>query len=281
MGIMAPKTVPALIKKYNIRANKKLGQNFLKDSDVMDRLIDPLNLYPDEDVLEIGPGLGVITEKLSRQVLEVIAIEKDKKMLEVAQKEFAERKNIRFIEGDFTKLDLSTLLKPFHLPIKVFGNIPYYVSSTILFQLIENHPLFQCAVLTLQKEVANRLTASPGNKDYGILTILSQPYAVCEKLFDIEPGSFLPPPEVTSTAVKITFLKTSPYVIHKPKLFTKIVKTAFQQRRKTVRNALKVFLKNGRIKPWEVCYINPDERPECLTVKQYVDLANYLDTVLK
>lgn len=278
---MAPKTVPALIKKYSIRASKKLGQNFLKDSDVMDRLIDPLNLYPDEDVLEIGPGLGVITDKLSRQVLEVIAIEKDKKMLEVAQTEFGDRKNIRFIEADFTKINLPTLLKPFHTPIKVFGNIPYNVSSAILFLLLENHSLFQCAVLTLQKEVANRLIAHPGTKDYGILTILLQPYAVCEKLFDIEPGSFLPPPEVTSTAVKITFLKTSPYTIHKPQLFTRIVKTAFQQRRKTIRNALKSLLKNGQIKPWEVCYINPDERPECLTVKQYADLANYLNTVLK
>lgn len=277
---MSLKTVSALLRKYQIRPNKRLGQNFLKETPLMDKLIDALELYPDEDVLEIGSGFGFFTNQIAQSALGVIGIEKDRKLHEIAKQEFAEQKNIRFVLGDFLQLNLTTLARNCHLPLKVMGNIPYNISSPILFKLLENHSLFSTAILTLQKEVAQRLTARVGSKDFGILTIFLGIQAECKKLFDLEPGSFLPPPQVTSSAVRISFFKQSPYVIHNSQLFKKIVKTAFGQRRKTIRNTLKKLLKNGRVKPWESADIDPGFRPEQITIAQYVALANHLNNLL-
>ncbi len=273
-------TVGRLLKKHKIRPQKKLGQNFLADSNLIDKLIDALDIYPDEDILEIGSGLGVLTAKLAQQAGRVLAIEKDPRLIAIAQNEFEELKNLKFYEADFLKTDLKSILKNAHLPIKVIGNIPYYISSQILFKLLEQAPLFQCAILTIQKEVALRLTAEVGTKDYGILAILLNSQADCKTLFDLAPEVFIPPPEVTSTAIKITFPDKPLYPIHNPILFKKLVKTAFQQRRKTIKNSLKNILKNNRIKPWSSCEIEPELRPEQLTIEQYVTLANYLDPLL-
>ena len=201
------KTVAALLKKYRIRPNKKLGQNFLSDPNLIHKIVDALELYPDEDILEIGSGLGVLSSELGKQALEVISVEKDKRLFDIAEEEFGEKKNIKFLHADFLDLKLSSLLANHHLPMKVIGNIPYNISSKILFKLLEDHSLFQFAVLTLQKEVAHRLIADVGTKDYGILTIMMSIHSQCKKLFDIEPGSFIPPPQVTSTVIKIEFLK--------------------------------------------------------------------------
>lgn len=277
---MSLKTVASLLRKYRIRPNQRLGQNFLKEATLMDKLIDALELYPDEDVLEIGSGLGWFTHKIAQLALGVVAIEKDRKLYEIAKEEFGEQKNIQFVHGDFLKLNLVPLVRPFHLPMKVLGNIPYNISTPILFKLLENHFLFANAVLTFQKEVAERLTAKVGTKDFGILTILLGIQTECKKLFDLEPGSFLPPPQVTSTAVRIAFLRQSPYVIHNLKLFKKVVKTAFGQRRKTIKNNLEPLFKKGKIKPWTPLQIDPGLRPEQMTIDQYVALANYLNTLL-
>ncbi|MDZ4224289.1 MAG: 16S rRNA (adenine(1518)-N(6)/adenine(1519)-N(6))-dimethyltransferase RsmA, partial [bacterium] len=239
-----------------------------------------LDVYPDEDVLEIGSGLSVLTAKLGLHAQRILAIEKDKRLLNIAREEFSELANLTFHEADFLKCDLSSLLKKYHTPIKVIGNIPYYISSQIILALLDNAPLFQRAVLTVQKEVADRLAAEPSSKDYGILTIFIGAKAQCDKLFDLAPEAFIPPPEVTSTAIKITFTKNPSFQIQNELLFKKIVKTAFQQRRKTIKNSLKILLKNNRIKPWSSCNIEPELRPEQLTVEQYVALANYLAPLL-
>lgn len=273
-------TVGRLLKKYKIRPNKKLGQNFLVDPNLIDKLIDSLNVYPDEDILEIGSGFGVLTSKLASHAQRVLAIEKDRRLIAISQNEFEDQNNIQFYEGDFLKTDLKNLLKPYHTPLKVIGNIPYYISSQIIFELLKNAPLFQLAILTVQKEVAERLTAEVGSKDYGILAILLNSQAHCETLFDLDPQTFIPPPEVTSTVVKITFSEKPLYPIHNPELFKKLVKTAFQQRRKTVKNSLKKLLKNNKIKPWSSCEIEPELRPEQITIPQYVTLANYLNPLL-
>lgn len=273
-------SISRLLKKHRFRPKKGLGQNFLTDANFMHRLHDALDLYPDEDLLEIGSGLGVFSSELARHALEVIAIEKDRRLVEIAREEFGEQKNLKFLEADFLKLDLPHLLSDYHLPIKAVGNIPYNISSPILFKLLENHSLFQLAVLTVQKEVADRITAEPGTKDYGILSILLQSQVECESLFDLSPQSFLPEPEVTSTAVRLTFPKQPLHQILKPSIFKLVVKTAFQQRRKKVRNTLKKLLKNNEIRPWGPLGIDPELRPENLTIDQYVALANFLSPLL-
>lgn len=257
-----------------------MGQSFLKEPGLIAKIIDALELYPDEDILEIGSGLGVLSGQMAKEALEVIAIEKDKKLLKIAQEEFEDKKNIKFIHADFLKLNLPSLLQNHRLPMKVIGNIPYNISSKILFKLLENHSLFQFAVLTLQKEVAARLTAPVGTKDYGILTIQMGLHAECKKLFDIEAGAFFPAPQVTSTVVKISYWKQSPYIIHNPAFFKKMVQEAFCGRRKTIKNTLKRLLKNGQIQPWKAVQIAPSLRPEQITISQYVGLANYLNTLL-
>lgn len=274
------KTVSSLLKKYRIRPNKNLGQNFLSDPNLIHKIVDILEIYPDEDVLEIGTGLGVLTYQLAKEALEVISVEKDKRLFQIATKEFGGKENLKLIHADFLKINLSALLKNNHLPLKVVGLIPYSLSSKILFNLLDHHSLFQFAVLTLQKEVAARLTANPGTKDYGILTILMGIDAQCRKLFDVEPGSFIPPPQVTSTVIKIEFFKQSPFLIYDHPLFKKLIKTAFATRRKTIQNALKPLLKNGRVKPWEQAGIDPCLRPEQISIPQYVGLANTLHTLL-
>lgn len=277
---MSAKTVSSLLKKYRIRPNKRMGQNFLKEPGLIGKIVDALELYPDEDILEIGSGVGVLTGQLAREALEVIAVEKDNRLLKIAREESEDKKNIKFIHADFLKLNLSSLLQNYRLPMKVVGNIPYYISSKVLFKLLENRSLFQCAVLTLQKEVAARLSAPIRTKDYGILTIQMGLHAECKKLFDIEPGAFFPAPQVTSTVVKITYWKQSPYVLHNPAFFQKMIVQAFCGRRKTIKNTLKSLLKNGKIKPWEMAQIDPSLRPEQITIAQYVGLANILSTLL-
>lgn len=272
-------TVMQLVKRHNVRPKKPMGQNFLMDQNLMDKLIDALELYPDEDVLEIGAGLGVFSSRIARQARYVVAVEKDRRLFEIASGEFADQKNLKFVLGDFLKLDLPQLLQPFSPPVKVIGNIPYYISSPILFKLLEHKSLFETAVLTVQKEVAKRIVADPGSKDYGILSVLVQVQAESELLFDLEAGGFYPPPEVTSSAVQLHFRASPLYEVRNMPLFKKVVKTAFNQRRKTVRNTLKILLKNNRIKPWEVVQIDPDSRPETISVAQYVALANFLHSL--
>lgn len=273
-------TVAGLLKKHGITPKKKLGQNFLIDGNLINKLVDVLDVYPDEDVLEIASGMGFITHKIGQFALEVLGIEKDPKLIKIAREEFVQQKNIRFLEADFLKLDLPHLLSDYHLPLKVLGNIPYNISSKIIFKLLENHALFQYAILTIQKEVAQRIVAEPGNKDYGILTILVSAQAKCEKLFDLEPSVFRPEPKVTSSVIKIEFYKKDPFHIYKPSLFKAIVKTAFNQRRKTIQNSLKKMLKNNKIRPWDELKIDPQLRAENLGLEQYVALANYLAPLL-
>lgn len=273
-------TVAKILKKHNLRPNKKLGQNFLADLNLIEKLIDQMELYPDEDVLEIGSGLGIMSSFIAKLSLEVIALEYDKRLVKIASAEFADKGNLKFIEGDFLKVDLEQLLRNLHTPIKVIGNIPYYISSKIVMKLLENRHLFQFALLTVQKEVAERLVAKPGNKDYGVLSIFLQTEAEVKTLFDLPGEAFVPAPEVTSTVIRITFPKKSLHIIHNPKLYEKIVKMAFLSRRKTIQNNLKTLLKSKKISPWAIVGIDPEMRPEDLSIEQYVTLANYLGTVL-
>lgn len=273
-------TVAKLLQKHKIRPNKKLGQNFLADLNLVEKLVENLEIYPDEDVLEIGSGLGIMSQIIAKQALEVIGVEADKRLVKIASEEFADQRNLKIVLGDFLKTDLPHLLRGHRVPLKVIGNIPYYISSNILLKLLENKNLFQFAILTLQKEVAERLMAEPGGKDYGTLAIFLQTSAIVEKLFDLPGEAFVPEPEVTSSAIKITFPKHPRHLIRQPQLYEKIVRQAFRSRRKTIKNNLKTLLKNGKISPWTVVGIDPETRPETISIEQYVTLANYLGSVL-
>ncbi len=274
-------SIESILKKHHIRPKKQLGQHFLNAIPTLEKIVNALGVRHMDDILEIGAGLGVMTAMLSLRAHNVFAVEKDRSLGAVIEKEFGHIRNLHLITKDILHLDFKRDLSSAKFPLKVIGNIPYNISTPILFLLLENRALFQCAVLTVQQEVARRITARPNTKDYGILAILSQTKADCRKLFDIRPTNFIPPPEVLSSIVRLDFDAPHLPKIEDERLFEKIVKAAFGQRRKTLKNALHNSKGLGipaeiMDKALEACRIDPMRRPETLLITEYITLANHL-----
>jgi len=274
-------SIESLLKKYHLRPKKQLGQHFLNAMPTLEKIVNALGARHTDDILEIGAGLGVMTAMLSSRAHKVFAVEKDKILSAIIEKEFGHLKNLQLITNDILKINFKRDLHAPRFPIKVIGNIPYNISTPILFKLLDNKSLLQCAVLTLQQEVAKRIIARPNTKDYGILSILAQTQADCRKLFDIRPTNFIPPPEVDSSVVRLDFVPTADFGIENYDLFRKLVKAAFGQRRKTLRNAL-LGAKGLGISIEAIdsalshCKINPIRRPETLLIVEYIALSNHL-----
>lgn len=274
-------SIASLLKKYRIRPKKQLGQHFLIALPTVEKIVNALGARHSDDVLEIGAGLGVMTALLSSHCHNVYAVEKDRALAAVIDGEFGHLKNIHLIIADILRLDLKREMKDARFPMKVIGNIPYNISTPILFCLLDNRDLFQCAVLTVQQEVAKRILARPNTKDYGILSIMAQTKATCRKLFDILPPSFLPPPQVSSTVIRLDLTTPLDFHIRDMELFQKIVKAAFGQRRKMLKNAL-MGSRNLELTAKELdtalssCRIDPTRRAETLLINEYVNLANEL-----
>jgi len=274
-------SIESLLKKYHIRPKKKLGQHFLIAMPTIEKIVNALGARHTDDVLEIGAGLGVMTAMLASRACRVFAVEKDRSLASILTQEFGHLTNIRLIDADILRFDFRQRLSTARFPIKVIGNIPYNISTPILFKLLDNKSLFKCAVLMLQREVARRILARPNTKDYGILSVMAQTKAQCQKLFDIRPTSFIPSPQVISTVIRIDFESAQHTHIEDRDVFERIVKAAFGQRRKTVRNAL-LGSKNLNL-PVEkldaalsTCRIDPMRRPETLLINEYIALASAL-----
>ncbi|MFH1875107.1 MAG: 16S rRNA (adenine(1518)-N(6)/adenine(1519)-N(6))-dimethyltransferase RsmA [Pseudomonadota bacterium] len=280
--IMHIPSIESLLKKYQIRPKKYMGQNFLKAVPTLEKIVRLAEISKDDDVLEIGSGLGVMTALLADQAHLVYAVEKDRAAAQIIQEEFGNLKNIQLIVDDFLKLDLQQNLAQARTPLKVVGNIPYNISTPIIFKLIENKNLIQQSILTIQKEVANRIVAKPNCKDYGILSIMLQVHAKCEKLFDVSPNSFIPPPKVTSSVIKIDFENAPNLEIKSMASFENLVKAAFGQRRKTIKNALtgspKLKCNSSQVSELlKQNNIKESLRPEQITIEEYIGLANSLN----
>lgn len=274
-------SIESILKKYSLRPRKQLGQHFLKAFPTLEKIVNSLGAKHTDDVVEIGSGLGVMTAMLATQANRVFAVEKDRNLVRIIQQEFGHLKNLRIIEKDFLHLDLKKDLDSPRFPLKIIGNIPYNISSPIIFKLLDNKALVSCAVLTLQQEVAKRIVARPNTKDYGILSIMAQTQAQCRRLFDIRPTNFIPPPEVDSSCIRLDLIPAPDMHIDDFALFSKLVKAAFGQRRKTVRNALLgsktlgmtgSFLDNAL----SAAHIDPERRAETLLIQDYIALANYV-----
>jgi 16S rRNA (adenine1518-N6/adenine1519-N6)-dimethyltransferase len=278
---MSVLSIESLLKKYRIYPKKHLGQHFLGRKPTLEKIVTALGIRHTDDVLEIGAGLGVMTAMIALRARNVFAVEKDKTFFAIYENEFGHFKNIHFLCRDILKLDFKKDLKGSFPPIKVIGNIPYNISSPILFKLLENKPLISCAVLTVQQEVARRILARPNTKDYGILAILVQAQARARKLFEIRPACFIPPPEVVSTVIRLDFEPMPEIKIEDMDLFCNLVRAAFGQRRKTIKNSL-TGAKRLKIPPEGIsrallhCKIDPMRRAETLLISEYTELANYL-----
>lgn len=253
----------------SVKPKKSLGQHFLKDLDIAQRIAETVDEYKGTPILEIGPGMGVLTQFLLQSGHDLTVVELDWDSVAYLNENFPQLKN-RVIEQDFLKLDLSTL---FPKQFCVIGNYPYNISSQIFFKVLDYKDHIPCCSGMIQKEVAERMAGSPGNKTYGILSVLMQAWYDIEYLFTVPEHVFNPPPKVKSAVIRMTRNKTMNLDCNE-KLFKTVVKTGFNQRRKTLRNSLKSLLRQDtQITSLPIF----DKRPEQLSVAQFIELTNLIE----
>ncbi len=256
----------------NIRPKKHLGQHFLKDLNIAKKIADSLTGKNYKKVLEIGPGMGVLTRFLLEKDFETYAVEIDPESVVYLQKHFPELKN-RILPTDFLEIQLDDY---FDEPIAIIGNFPYNISSQIVFKTLENKEQIPEFAGMFQKEVAKRIAAEPGSKIYGVISVLTQAFYNVDYLFTVPPEVFNPPPKVESGVIRLTRKKDFTLAVDE-KLFRKVVKTAFNQRRKTLRNSLKTFNLSDKLRE-DVIFA---KRPEQLSIQQFIKLTQSIATDLE
>ena len=234
-------SVRSLMEKHGISPQKRYGQNFLVNESVVNRIADTAG---DGDgalgILEIGPGIGTLTEKLAERYRRVVAIEIDKSLLPVLSETLADCENVKILNGDAMKTDLSALVRDEFrdMRVAVCANLPYYITSPILMRLLETEGLFESVTVMIQKEVADRLCAAPGTPEYGAITAACAYYAHTEKCFAVSPASFIPPPKVTSEVIRMNLYGTAPVQCKSKENLFRVIRGAFAKRRKTLANSL-------------------------------------------
>ena len=272
-----------IMKKYNIRANKSLGQNFLISEQVVNEIVESSKIDKEDLVIEIGPGLGTLTKYLLEKAGKVIGIELDKKMVEILQDRFKLYNNFELYQQDVLKIDLKHLIKKEKentniKKVKIVANLPYYITTPIIMKLLEEKLDLESITVMIQKEVADRLIAIPGEKETGAITYAVYYYAIAEAILEVPKESFIPEPEVTSKVIKLNIRKEPPIEVQDKELTFKIIKSAFMQRRKTLINALnnaKIFQnKEEGNQILESLKLDESVRAEKLTLENFADITN-------
>ncbi len=279
--IASPEVVHYICKRFDIKMSKKLGQNFLIKRGIVDEIVHAAELTPGEPVLEVGPGIGTLTQGLAQSGADVTAIELDRRLLEVLDTTLASYDNVRIVHGDVLKLDVPTIMN--HKPFKVVANLPYYITTPIIMSLLESKLPIERLVVMVQKEVALRMVAKPGTKDYGALSVAVQYYTEPDIVLDVPPKSFLPAPAVTSSVIRCV-LRDKPHVdVIDEKLFFRVVKAGFAQRRKTFSNTMKTTgLSKDRIEELLAkANIDGQRRGETFTLQEFADVANAWASLIK
>lgn len=261
-----------MVNNGKVRPKKALGQHFLTDESVSRRIADTLSGYVGTPVIEVGPGMGMLTKYLIADGHDVTVVEIDGESIDYLRKNFPQLQGERIINGDFLQMDLAD--KMGYKPFCVIGNYPYNISSQIFFKVLDNRERIPVVAGMLQKEVAERICTGPGSKVYGILSVLLQAWYDCEYLFSVEPSVFAPPPKVRSGVLRLTRNSRTSLGCD-PALFRRVVKTAFGQRRKTLRNSLAPLIPPGS--PALLSELMP-LRPERLSVDQFIELTNLIAT---
>ena len=274
-----------LMDKYNIKANKNLGQNFLVDENVIETAIEKSDINEDDLVIEIGPGLGTLTKYILEKAGRVICVELDKRMIKILEGRFFLYKNFEVINNDILKVNLNELInqakQKYNLrKAKIVANLPYYITTPIIMKLLESKIDIASITVMIQKEVAERLAEIPGGKNTGAITYTVYYYGKTEKLLEVPKSSFIPEPSVTSEVIKINIRKEPPVKVKNESSFFKLIKVAFLQRRKTLLNSL---TNNGISNKEELTQLlkklNIDEkiRSEKLTIEQFAEISNNLN----
>ena len=279
--IASPEVVHYICKRFDIKMSKKLGQNFLIKRGIVDEIVHAAELTPGEPVLEVGPGIGTLTQGLAQSGADVTAIELDRRLLEVLDTTLASYDNVRIIHGDVLKLDVPFIMN--HKPFKVVANLPYYITTPIIMSLLESKLPIERLVVMVQKEVALRMVAKPGTKDYGALSVAVQYYTEPDIVLDVPPKSFLPAPAVTSSVIRCVLRDKPPVDVIDEKLFFRVVKAGFAQRRKTFSNTMKTTgLSKDRIEELLAkANIDGQRRGETFTLQEFADVANAWASLIK
>ena len=270
-----------IMKKYNIKANKSLGQNFLINGEVVETIVKSANINKDDLVIEIGPGLGTLTKFLLQEAKKVICVELDKNMINILHDRFLLYNNLEIINEDILKLDLKELIKENKSEVnnvKIVANLPYYITTPIVMKLLEDNLEIESITIMIQKEVADRLIETPGGKNTGAITYAINYYSVPEGIMEVPNSSFIPEPEVTSKVLKLNIRKEPPVKVNDENLMFRIIKSAFMQRRKTLINALnnaKIFQnKEEGNQILESLKLDESVRAEKLTLENFADITN-------
>ena len=272
-----------IMNKYNIKANKSLGQNFLISEEVVEKIVESSEVSKEDLVIEIGPGLGTLTKYLLERAGKVICIELDTKMIDILEDRFKLYNNFEVKNQDVLKVDLKSLIKKEKEDeniknVKIVANLPYYITTPIIMKLLEEELDLESITVMIQKEVADRLIAIPGQKETGAITYSVNYYSIGEDILEVPNYSFIPEPEVTSKVIKLTIRDNPPIEVKDKEFMFKIIKNAFMQRRKTLLNSLNnskvIKSKEDGIKILNELNIDENIRAEKLTLQNFADIAN-------
>jgi len=277
-----PQKTIEIIKKYEFAFQKKFGQNFLIDTHVLDKIIAAAGVTKDDCVLEIGPGIGTMTQYLAENARHVVAVEIDSNLIPILNETLADYENVTVIHADILKVDINQITEQYNggRPIKVVANLPYYITTPIIMGLFENLVPIDNITVMVQKEVADRMQVGPGSKDYGALSLAVQYYADPYIVANVPPNCFMPRPNVGSAVIRLTRHKEPPVKTEDPGLMFRLIRASFNQRRKTLQNGLNnspeiPFTKEQITAAVESLGLGPSIRGEALTLEQFASLSNY------
>ena len=278
-----PQDTIEILQKYNFTFQKKFGQNFLIDTHVLDKIIRAAEITKEDMVLEIGPGIGTMTQYLAEAAGKVVAVEIDKNLIPILSDTLSAYENVTIINEDVLKLDIQKLANEENQgrPIKVVANLPYYITTPIIMGLFENHVPVESITVMVQKEVADRMQTGPGNKDYGALSLAVQYYAEPYIVANVPPNCFMPRPKVGSAVIRLTCHEQPPVEVKDERLMFDIIRASFNQRRKTLANGLNnsdklSFSKEEITEAIESLGKGSSVRGEALTLEEFAELSNYL-----
>ena len=278
-----PQNTIAVLQKYNFNFQKKFGQNFLIDTHVLDKIIAAANITKDDLVLEVGPGIGTMTQYLCEHARQVVAVEIDKNLIPVLEDTLSEYDNVKVINADILKVDINKIAQEENggRPIKVVANLPYYITTPIIMGLFESHVPIENITVMVQKEVADRMQVGPGTKDYGALSLAVQYYAEPYIVANVPPNCFMPRPKVGSAVIRLTSHEQVPVEVQDEAFMFRLIRASFNQRRKTLVNGLNNspevnVPKEAILEALEKMGMSPTVRGETFSLEQFAELSNLL-----
>lgn len=281
MKLYAPSTIREIRDKFGFRFSKSLGQNFLTDKNVIDRIIEGSDIGPEDLVIEIGPGIGVITREAAQAAKKVIAVEIDSDLIPILEYTLGDLDNVEILNRDILKTDLKKLIREqaFSGKVRIIGNLPYYITTPIIMKILEEDTGAASVTVMMQKEVADRLKAGPGSKDYGAISLMVQYYAEAREVVKVPRTVFVPQPKVDSTVLRLDIRSEKPVKVKDEEHLFKVIKAGFGQRRKTLLNALSVLgdvTKDDIREALEKAGIDPVRRGETLSLEEFARLSDAL-----